>query len=96
MVKKYIEQNAVIEAIKVFGKNAIEAGKKQLDTVDDIVALINVIEEMPCDKVQSFDKQQLELIHKALRHYSAYGEEKEILEQIENICELMNIIDEEN
>ena len=51
---------------------------------------------MPCDKVQSFDKQQLELIHKALRHYSAYGEEKEILEQIENICELMNIIDEEN
>ena len=94
---EYLERQMVIEAIKSFGKNAIDKGKQQLDTVDDIIALVNVIESMPCAaKAKAFDKHQLELIYKALRHYSAYGKEEDVLEQIENICILMNDIEEEN
>ena len=96
MSKKYLEQSMVIETIKTFGKSAIDNGKSKLDTVDDIIALIDVIEKLPSDNVQLFDKQKLELIHKALRHYSTYAKEEEILEQITDICEIMNFIDEEN
>lgn len=52
MSEKYIEQSAVIEAIKNFGKGAIDNGKYSLDTVDDILLLVKVIEEIPCDDVE--------------------------------------------
>lgn len=52
MSKKYIEQGATIEAIKNFGKCAIEKGKNSLDTVDDILLLVKVIEEIPCEDVE--------------------------------------------
>ena len=94
MPKKYIERNKVIESVKNFAKDAIDKGKKELDAVDDILSLINVIEDIPGDKVFRFDTKQLEIIHNALRYYSAYSKEEEIIEQITDICEIMNVIDE--
>ena len=44
----------------------------------------------------SLSKEECRIIYSALRHYSAYGKEKEILEQIEKICEIMNAIDMED
>ena len=95
MAKEYIERNKVIEAVKGFAKAAIEDGKQKLDVVDDVLLLVNSIELIPGDKVLHFNKQQLELTYKALRHYSAYGKEEEIIEQISDICEIMNVIDTE-
>ena len=94
MVKEYIERSNVIETVKSFAKCAIEDGKQQLDTVDDVLLLINVIEAIPSKKVLHFNEQQLGIIHNALRHYSAYGKEEDIIEQITDICEIMNVIEE--
>ena len=39
-------------------------------------------------------QEERELLYKALRHYSAYGENNEyIIEQIPKICEIMNVLD---
>ena len=39
------------------------------------------------------DVAERELIHNALRHYSAYGkDDKYISEQIGKICELLNVL----
>lgn len=41
-----------------------------------------------------FDKSERELLFNALRHYSAYSkEDKYIIEQVEKICEIMNVLD---
>lgn len=38
-------------------------------------------------------QEERELLYKALRHYSAYGENNEyIIEQIPKICEIMNVL----
>ncbi len=38
--------------------------------------------------------EERELIHKALRHYSAYGaNEPYIIEQVPKICEIMNVLE---
>ena len=38
--------------------------------------------------------EERELIYKALRHFSAYSDkESYVLEQMGNICEIMNVID---
>lgn len=40
------------------------------------------------------DLKERELIYNALRHYMAYGEsDKYIMEQVEKICEIMNVLD---
>lgn len=40
--------------------------------------------------------QERELIYKALRHYSAYHQpEKEVIEDIPKICEIMNVLDKD-
>lgn len=37
--------------------------------------------------------EERELVHNALRHYSAYGkDDKYIVEQIGTICELLNVL----
>ena len=36
--------------------------------------------------------EERELLHDALRHYSAYGKERDILEQMEKICEILNVL----
>ena len=33
-----------------------------------------------------------ELLYTALRHYSAYGKEKNVIEQMEKICEILNVL----
>ena len=39
------------------------------------------------------DVSERELVHNALRHYSAYGkDDKYIDEQIPNICEILNVL----
>lgn len=43
----------------------------------------------------SLTKEECRIIYSALRHYSAYGKESDILEQISDICEIMNVIDTE-
>ena len=38
--------------------------------------------------------EERELIHKALRHYSGYGEDNDyIMEQMVSICEILNVLD---
>ena len=38
--------------------------------------------------------EERELIHKALRHFSAYGaDEPYIIEQTPNICEILNVLE---
>lgn len=38
--------------------------------------------------------EERELLYNALRHYSAYGKnDSYILEQIDKICEIMNVLD---
>lgn len=36
--------------------------------------------------------EERELLYTALRHYSAYGEEKNVIEQMEKICEILNVL----
>ena len=38
------------------------------------------------------DVEERELLYTALRHYSAYGKEKNVLEQMEKICEILNVL----
>lgn len=38
-----IERKTIIEAVKNYGKDAISAGRKRLDPVDDIVELCNTL-----------------------------------------------------
>ena len=41
-----------------------------------------------------FTPEERELMFNALRHYSAYGkEDKYIIEQVPNICEIMNVLE---
>lgn len=43
----------------------------------------------------SLTMEECRIIYSALRHYSAYGKETDVLEQITDICEIMNGIDVE-
>ena len=36
--------------------------------------------------------EERELLHDALRHYSAYGKERDVLERMEKICEILNVL----
>lgn len=38
-----IERNEALEAIKKYGKDALSAGRKHIDPVDDIVELCNML-----------------------------------------------------
>ena len=42
-----IERKEAIEAIKKYGKDAVSAGRKHLDPVDDIIELCNMVEQLP-------------------------------------------------
>lgn len=42
-----IERKEVIEAIKKYGKDALSAGRKHIDPVDDIVELCNMLAALP-------------------------------------------------
>ena len=42
-----IERKEAIEAIKKYGKDAISAGRKHIDQVDDIVELCNMLAALP-------------------------------------------------
>lgn len=42
-----IERKEAIEAIKKYGKDAISAGRRTLDTLDDIVELCNMLAALP-------------------------------------------------
>lgn len=42
-----IERKEAIEAIKKYGKDAISAGRRKLDQVDDIAAISRMIAAMP-------------------------------------------------
>lgn len=49
----FVKLENVIEVIKNYGKKAIDRGRKKLDTVDDIIALIKEVEEtssLPSDE----------------------------------------------
>lgn len=40
------------------------------------------------------DPAERKLLYKALRHYSAYHEpEKDVIEDMEKICEILNVLD---
>lgn len=42
-----IEREEAIEAIKKYGKDALSAGKRTLDPVDDTIELCNMVEQLP-------------------------------------------------
>lgn len=42
-----IERKEAIEAIKKYGKDAISAGRRKLDPVDDTIELCNVLDALP-------------------------------------------------
>lgn len=42
-----IERKEAIEAIKKYGKDALDARRKHLDPVDDIVELCNMLDALP-------------------------------------------------
>lgn len=42
-----IERKESIEAIKKYGKDAISAGRKHIDPVDDIIELCNMLAALP-------------------------------------------------
>lgn len=42
-----IERKEAIETIKKYGKDAISAGRKHIDPVDDIVELCNMLAALP-------------------------------------------------
>ena len=42
-----IERKEAIEAIKKYGKDALSAGRKHIDPVDDIVELCNMLAALP-------------------------------------------------
>lgn len=42
-----IERKEALEAIKKYGKDALSAGRRTLDPVDDIVELCNMLDALP-------------------------------------------------
>ena len=38
------------------------------------------------------NKDERELFYSALRHYSAYGKERAVIEQMCKICEILNVL----
>lgn len=46
-MRDLIERKEAIEAIKKYGKDALSAGRRTLDTVDDTIELSNMIEQLP-------------------------------------------------
>lgn len=47
MMDDLIERKEAIEAIKKYGKDALSAGRRTLDPVDDIVELCNMLDALP-------------------------------------------------
>ena len=46
-MSELIERKEAIEAIKKYGKDAISAGRRTIDPVDDVVELCRVIDALP-------------------------------------------------
>ena len=46
-MSELIERKEAIEAIKKYGKDALSAGRKHIDPVDDIVELCNMLAALP-------------------------------------------------
>lgn len=46
-MRDLIERKEAIEAIKKYGKDALSAGRRTLDPVDDVVELCRVIDVLP-------------------------------------------------
>lgn len=46
-MSELIERKEAIEAIKKYGKDALSAGRKHIDQVDDIVELCNMLAALP-------------------------------------------------
>lgn len=44
---RLIDANAVIDAIKDYGRNAIDAHRKMLGPVDDIISIIDIVVDAP-------------------------------------------------
>lgn len=44
---RLIDADAVIDAIKDYGHNAIDAHRKMLDPVDDIISIIDIVVDAP-------------------------------------------------
>lgn len=42
-----IERKEAIEAIKKYGKDALSAGRRKLDLVNDTIELCNMVEQLP-------------------------------------------------
>lgn len=46
-MSELIERKEAIEAIKKYGKDALSAGRRTLDPVDDTIELCNMVEQLP-------------------------------------------------
>lgn len=46
-MSELIERKEAIEAIKKYGKDALSAGRRTLDQVDDTIELCNMVEQLP-------------------------------------------------
>lgn len=51
-MSRYIDADKVVDLIKNYGKDAIEKGKNTLCPVDDIVALVQAVENLPASDLQ--------------------------------------------
>lgn len=64
-----IDREKVIEAVKRYGKEAISAGRKILDPVDDIVAISRMIAAMPAVDAAPMTHAKWLLRHVGHGHY---------------------------
>lgn len=79
MAKEYIERSKVVEAIKDYGKDAIEDGQKTLDPVDDILLLAGAV-----GMIRSADV--VEIQHEIKTNYDRIRNMS-----VEELAELLNV-----
>jgi hypothetical protein len=79
---RYIDAEKVIECIKDYAQRAIEDGRKTLDSVDDIVAVLKIIYALPAAEIAPTD--EYERLAKELERVEALYYQKDA--QVTNVA----------
>lgn len=84
-----IERKEVIEAIKKYGKDALSAGRRTLDPVDDTIELCNMVEQLPAALHRAEPDESCQPLSKALRgkENATLGEILEAAEKLKQRAE---------
>lgn len=73
-----IERKTAIKAVKNYGKDAISAGRRMLDPVDDTIELCNMIKQLPA-ALHSAEPEMRPLTLEEVRAHCAKGPDDEPL-----------------